>query len=414
MKPLIVMKFGGSSVADSVKIKKVADRVIAKKQSGNDVVVVVSAMGDTTDHLIDLARGVTDNPPDREMDMLLSSGERISMALLSMAIQEKGFDAISLTGAQAEIITDTSHRRARIVDIKATRVKEEIAKNRIVIVAGFQGISNEHEVTTLGRGGSDTTAVALAYALKADMCEILTDVPGVFTADPRIVPNARKLDVMCFEAMLELASMGSKVLQSRSVELANKFGVVLRVGLALEDSPGTIIKEEDSSMEQVLVRGIAHNLDEVKFTVHRVPDKPGVAASIFSTLAEKGVNVDMIIQNIGEDGYTDLSFTVSTADIEKTSSLGDLIKAEVGAERISYDENIAKISIVGIGMRSHTGVAMKVFRTLADMGININMISTSEIKISVVIAKNRAEDAVRALHDAFELDKGDYINQSSH
>jgi len=405
MKPLIVMKFGGTSVADGEKIKKVAGRVIAKKEEGNDVVVVVSAMGRTTDELIELARSVADNPPDREMDMLLSSGERISMALLSMAIQEMGHDAISLTGSQAEIITDTTHRRARITDIKATRVKEELAKGRIVIVAGFQGISSEREETTLGRGGSDTTAVALAYALNADLCEILTDVPGVFTADPTVVPEARKLDEICYEEMLELASMGAKVLQSRSVELASKYGVVLKVGLSQKDAPGTIIKEEDCSMEQVFVRGIAHNLDEAKFTVHRVPDKPGVAAAIFSKLAEKGINVDMIIQNIGEEGYADLSFTVSTEDIDKTSALEELIKKEVGAERVTCDDNIAKVSVVGIGMRSHTGVAEKVFKALAEKKINIEMISTSEIKISVVITKDRAEEAVRALHEAFELEK---------
>jgi len=405
LNPLVVLKFGGSSVADHEKIKKVAERIIAKKQNGHNVVVVVSAMGDTTDYLIELARSVSDNPPDREMDMLLSSGERISMALLSMVIQEKGHDAISLTGSQAEIITDTSHRRARITDIKATRVREELEKGRIVIVAGFQGVSSDREVTTLGRGGSDTTAVALAHALGAGVCEILTDVPGVFTADPRIVPNARKLDEICFEEMLELASMGAKVLHSRSVEIASIYGVVLKVGPAHEDSPGTIIKEEDSLIEKVLVRSIAQNLDEVKFTVHRVPDKPGVAAAIFSRLAEKSINVDMIIQNISEEGYTNLSFTVTTEDIEKTSSLGDIIKKEVGAERVTYDDNIAKVSVVGVGMRSHTGVAMKVFKALAEKKINIEMISTSEIKISIVIAKDRAEEAVRALHDAFELGK---------
>jgi len=399
------MKFGGSSVADAEKIKRVADRVIARKLGGDDVVVVVSAMGDSTDHLIEMARTVTDDPPDREMDMLLSSGERVSMALLSMAIQKKGHAAISLTGSQAEIITDTSHRRARITDIRATRVREEIRSGKIVIVAGFQGVSSAREVTTLGRGGSDTTAVALAHALKADVCEILTDVPGVFTADPRIVPNARKLDEICFEEMLELASMGAKVLQSRSVEMASKYGVVLRVGLADVDEPGTIIKEEDSAMEQVLVRGIALNMDEVKFTVHRVPDRPGVAAAIFTKLAEKGVNVDMIIQNIGTEGHANLSFTISTEDIEKASALTDMLKIEVGAEEVTFNDNIAKVSVVGVGMRSHTGVAEKVFRALADLGINIEMISTSEIKISVVIAKDRAEEAVRALHDAFELER---------
>jgi len=406
LKSLIVQKYGGSSVADANKIKKVAARIIEKKKSGCDVIVVISAMGDTTDNLIKLARSVSSNPSDREMDMLMACGEQISMTVLSMAIQDMGYDAISLTGPQAEIITDSSHRRARITNIKATRVKQELDNGRIVIVAGFQGISNNLEITTLGRGGSDTTAVALAYALKADMCEIYTDVPGVFTADPRIVPNAKKMDEICYEEMLELASMGAKVLQPRSVEMASKYGVKLIVGLAHDDVPGTVIKKEDSSMEQVLVRGIAHNMDEVKFTVHRVPDKPGVAAAIFLKIAEKGINVDMIIQNISEDGYTDLSFTVPTEDIKKTSSLGDLIMAESGAERVSYDENIAKVSIVGVGMRAHTGIASKVFKTLADRKININMISTSEIKISVVLPKDRAYEAAQALHEAFDLGNG--------
>ncbi len=406
MKSLIVQKYGGSSVADAEKIKKIAARIIEKKKSGCDVIVVISAMGDTTDKLIKLARSVSSNPSDREMDMLMACGEQISMTILSMAIQDMGYDAISLTGPQAEIITDSSHRRARITDIKTTRVKQELDKGRIVIVAGFQGISNDLEITTLGRGGSDTTAVALAYALKADMCEIYTDVPGVFTADPKIVQNARKMNEICYEEMLELASMGAKVLHPRSVEMASKYEVKLTVGLAHDDVPGTIIKKEDNSMEQVLVRGIAHNLDEVKFTVHRVPDKPGVAAAIFSKIAEKGINVDMIIQNVSEDGYTDLSFTVSTEDIEKTSSLGDLIKVESGAERVSYDENVAKVSIVGVGMRAHTGVASKVFKTLADKEININMISTSEIKISIVVSQDQAHKAVQALHEAFDLGNG--------
>jgi aspartate kinase len=340
------------------------------------------------------------------MDMLMSCGEQISMAVLSMAIQDMGHNAISLTGPQAEIITDSSHRRARIIDIKATRVKQELEKGCIVIVAGFQGKSQNSEITTLGRGGSDTTAVALAYALKADICEILTDVTGVFTADPKIVPNARKLDEICFEEMLEYASMGAKVLQLRAVEMASKYNVTLKIGLAHKDIPGTIIKKEDNTMEQVLVRGVAHNPDEVKFTVHRVPDKPGVAAAIFSKIAEKGINVDMIIQNISEDGYTDLSFTISTEDIEKTSSLADLIKVVSGAERVTSDDNIAKVSVVGVGMRSNTGVASKVFKTLADKNININMISTSEIKISVVVEKKYAEEAVRALHEAFDLGNG--------
>ena len=403
MRPLVVQKYGGSSVADSEKIRKVASRVIKKKREGYDVVVVVSAMGDTTDHLIELAKSVSGDPPDREMDMLMSSGEQISMAVLSMAIQAMGYDSISLTGPQAEIFTDSSHRRARIVDIKATRVKQELEKDRIVIVAGFQGISSDAEITTLGRGGSDTTAVALAYALKADMCEIFTDVPGVFTADPRIVKNARKMEEISFEEMLELASMGAKVLNTRSVELAGKYGVVLKVGLAHEDVPGTIIKKEDSSMEQVLVRGIAHDLDQVKVTVRRVPDQPGVAAKIFSPLAEMGVNVDMIVQNVSEDGFTDLSFTIATSDIEKTSPIIERIKREVGAAEVTANGSIAKVSVVGIGMRSHTGVAQVVFKTLGDRGINIKMITTSEIKISVVVDRDRANEAVIALHEAFDM-----------
>lgn len=407
MSALVVQKYGGSSVADAEKVKKVARRVIERKKKGDDVVVVVSAMGDTTDDLIKIARSVSSDPPDREMDMLMACGEQISMAIMSMAIQDMGFDAISLTGPQAEIITDSSHRRARILDIKATRVKEEIKRGRIVIVAGFQGISDDSaEITTLGRGGSDTTAVALAYALNADVCEIFTDVPGVFTADPRVVKNARKLDEISFEEMLELASMGAKVLQPRSVELAGKYGVKLMVGLAHDDVPGTYITKEDNSMEQVLVRGIAHNLDEVKFTVHRVPDRPGIAAAIFQKIAEIGINVDMIIQNVSEDGFTDLSFTISTEDIEKASALGDLIKQESGAERVTYDNQIAKVTVVGVGMRSHTGVASILFKTLADRNININMISTSEIKISVVVAKDRALEAVQALHEAFDLGNG--------
>jgi aspartate kinase len=403
MKPLVVQKYGGTSVADSEKVMKVAARVIQKKREGFDVVVVVSAMGDTTDRLIELAKSVSGDPPDREMDMLMSSGEQISMAVLSMAVQAMGSEAISLTGLQAEIFTDSSHRRARIVDIKATRVKQELERGRIVIVAGFQGISGDSEITTLGRGGSDTTAVALAYALKADICEIFTDVPGVFTADPRIVKNARKLDEISFEEMLEMASMGAKVLNTRSVELASKYGVMLKVGLAHENVTGTIIKKEDSSMEQVLVRGIAHDLDQVKVTVRRVPDRPGVAAKIFSPLEEMGVNVDMIIQNVSEDGYTDLSFTISTSDIEKTSPIVERIKREVDATEVTADGDIAKVSVVGIGMRSHTGVAQKVFKTLGDRGINIKMISTSEIKISVVVDRDRANEAVIALHEVFEL-----------
>ncbi len=405
MKKLVVQKYGGTSVADADKMKNVAKRIIGQKKNGNDVVVVVSAMGKTTDKFIELARSVCSSPRDREMDMLMACGEQISMTILSMAIHEMGYDAISLTGPQAEILTDNSHRRARITDIKATRVREELEKGRIVIIAGFQGLSDNAEITTLGRGGSDTTAVALAAALNADVCEIMTDVTGVFTADPRIAPKARKLDEVCFEEMLELASMGAKVLQPRSVEVATIYNVTLCVRSAHENVPGTYIKKEDSSMEQVLVRGIAHNFDEVKFTIHHVPDRPGVAAAIFTAIAGKGINVDMIIQNISEEGLTNLSFTISTEDIEKTTDIEKTIMEVSGAERVSRDDNIAKVSVVGVGMRSHTGVATKLFKVLADSGINISMISTSEIKISVVIEKDKAKDAVQALHDAFELDK---------
>ncbi len=401
---LIVQKYGGTSVTTPELIKRVAGRIIAKKKEGNDIVVVVSAMGDSTDQLVDLVRKITDRPREREMDMLLSTGELVSIALLSMAINSMGAEAISFTGLQSGIITDAIHTKARILDIRADRIREELKKGRIVIVAGFQGVSVDQEVTTLGRGGSDMTAVALAYALDAHQCEILTDVDGVYTADPSIVPKARKLEVLSSDEMLELASAGAKVLYARSVEFANKYGVILHVRSSFNENSGTLVKEEEEMMEDVLVRGIAHDIDEAKITIHGVPDRPGIAAAIFQPLAQANINVDMIVQNVSESGVTDMSFTVPRADLERALELGkNVIKPEIDARNVSADEDIAKVSVVGVGMRSHTGVASKTFKALSDADINIEMISTSEIKISCVIRKARIEDAVRVLHREFEL-----------
>ncbi len=401
---LIVQKYGGTSVTTPELIKRVAGRIIAKKKEGNDIVVVVSAMGDSTDQLVDLVRKITDRPRAREMDMLLSTGELVSIALLSMAINSMGAEAISFTGLQSGIITDAIHTKARILDIRADRIREELKKGRIVIVAGFQGVSVDQEVTTLGRGGSDMTAVALAYALDAHQCEILTDVDGVYTADPSIVPEARKLEVLSSDEMLELASAGAKVLYARSVEFANKYGVILHVRSSFNENSGTLVKEEEEMMEDVLVRGIAHDIDEAKITIHGVPDRPGIAAAIFQPLAQANINVDMIVQNVSESGVTDMSFTVPRADLERALELGkNVIKPEIDARNVSADEDIAKVSVVGVGMRSHTGVASKTFKALSDADINIEMISTSEIKISCVIRKACIEDAVRALHREFEL-----------
>ncbi|MFH1007071.1 MAG: aspartate kinase [Candidatus Latescibacterota bacterium] len=402
---LIVQKYGGSSVATPALIQRVAKRVVAVRRAGNDMVVVVSAMGKTTDGLLALAEEITDRPSNREMDMLLSSGERISMALLSMAINEMGCEAISLTGSQCGIITDTAHRKARIMEIKGDRIVSALAEGKVAIVAGFQGVSLDHEVTTLGRGGSDRTAVALAYRLKAALCEIFTDVDGVFTADPRIVPNARKLDTISSDEMLELASSGAKVMEAKSVEFANKYNVTIHVRSSFNEHAGTIIKREDAMMEQVLVRGIAHELKEAKVTFRGVPDRPGVVADIFSRLSDANVNVDMIVQNVSESGVTDVSFTVMKTDLPTTRGICEGVRDRVAAKDVSADEDIAKVSVIGVGMRSHSGVAAKMFRTLAAEGINIAMISTSEIRISCVIQASEVERAVRALHAAFELEK---------
>lgn len=402
---LVVQKYGGSSVKDPEHIKNVARRVVKTKRKGNSVVVVVSALGDTTDMLLKLSGEISNNPSDREMDMLLSTGEQVSIALLSMAIHELGEDAVSFTGYQVGIVTDVSHGKARIVDIENRKIKEALKKYGIVIVAGFQGRTLTDEITTLGRGGSDLTAVALAAAVNSDRCEIYTDVDGVFTTDPRIEPKARKIDVLSYEEMLELAALGAKVMYSRSIEVADKYNVPIVVGNSKNNKPGTLITREDKRMEKVLVRGIALNDNEAKVTIFGVPDKPGVAATIFKILAEGAVNVDMIIQNKTASGATDISFTVMKSEIKKVLPIVKKAAQKVRAKKVITDENIAKLSVVGVGMRSHSGVAHKLFNSLAKAKINIDMISTSEIKISCVIDGKKGKKAVQVVHKEFKLDK---------
>lgn len=401
---LIVQKYGGSSVANPDCIRRVAARVLETGKQGHQVVVVVSAMGDTTDALISLAHQITPTPSDREMDMLMSTGEQVSVALLAMALHALGADAVSLTGPQAGIFTDAMHRKAKIMGIEPKRIRKHLRDGRIVIVAGFQGLTPTADIATLGRGGSDTTAVALAAALKADRCQIFTDVDGVYSADPRIVKKARKLDEIAYDEMLELASLGARVLMSRSVEFAKKYGVKLEVLSSFTKIPGTIVKEEVKSMEDVVVRGVSVDKDQAKVTLSRVPDKPGVAARLFRDLAGASINIDMIIQNTSEQGLTDLSFTVPQEDIVKTRQVIQKAARAVGVQAVRVDEDIAKVSIVGVGMRGHSGVAFQMFETLAARNINIEMISTSEIKISVVIRKALADQAMLALHRAFKLD----------
>jgi aspartate kinase len=400
---VFVQKYGGSSVATPEMIRHVARRILSRKRAGDEVVAVVSAMGDTTDELIGMSAQVTDDPPEREMDMLLASGERISMALLSMAINGLGHPAISLTGGQAGIITDNIHRKARIRAVNAGRIREELAGGKVVIIAGFQGVTHRFEETTLGRGASDRTAVALAHALGAAECEIHTDVEGVYTADPRIVPDARKLPAISTDEMLELASAGARVLEPRCVEFAHKHGVRVHVRSTFTEAPGTLVVEEDTSMEQVLVRAVVHDLSEAKLTVRGVPDRPGIAAVLFGALAEREINVDIIVQSASRDDLADISFTVARDDLRKALECTGGLRESLGAREIIADEQIAKVSVVGVGMRSHAGVAAKVFCTLADQGINIQMISTSEIKITCVVASEDAEHATRVLHDAFDL-----------
>ena len=404
-KGIIVQKYGGTSVADVARIQNVAKRVLRARREGYGVVVVVSALGDTTDNLIGLALQITSNPPDRELDMLVSTGEQVSCALLAMAIHKLGENAISFTGAQVGIITDNSFTKARIVDINARRIVEELKKDRIVIVAGFQGVNMNQDITTLGRGGSNLTAVALAKVLGAVSCEMNTDVDGVFTADPRIVKDARKIDRISYEEMFELASAGAQVLQPRSIEFAMKFGVPIHVRSSFSNRVGTIISREVRAMEDIVVSGVALNKDEAKVTICDVPDRPGIAAKIFKDIAKQDINVDMIVQNVSRTGATDMSFTVPGADLNRTIKVAKEISGKIKAGDITFDREIAKVSIVGIGMKSHSGVAANMFAALAEKGINIEMISTSEIKISVVVDKKRGEDAVRAIHAKFKLHK---------
>ena len=399
------MKFGGTSVADAQRIRSAAEKIVAKREAGARVVAVLSARGHTTDELIAEALEISSTPDPREMDMLLSTGERQSCALCAMAINDLGHSAISLTGSQAGIVTDTSHTKARIVDVRADRIRAALDEDRIVLVAGFQGVSTALDVTTLGRGGSDTTAVALAAAVEADVCEIYTDVAGVFTADPRIVPSARRIPVISFEEMLEMAASGAGVLQLRAVEYARNHGVRLHVRSSFEDAPGTVVVSEEETVEQPLITAVTHSLGEARVTLLGVPDHPGVAGRIFSTLAEANVNVDMIIQNepLGEGHRADMSFTVPREDLAVASTALAGLVAELGIAEVATDEEMGKVSIVGAGMKSHPGVAAKVFATLGNHEINIEMISTSPIKISCVIPGDQVPRAVDALHAAFEL-----------
>ena len=401
---LVVQKYGGTSVGDASRIRRVAERVVASRLAGNDVVVVVSAMGDSTDDLIALARRVSPDPPPREMDMLLTAGERISMSLLAMAIADLGVTAKSFTGSQAGIITDTLHGKARILDVRAGRISDALAEGNVVIVAGFQGVtSTSKEVTTLGRGGSDTTAVALAAALGAGVCEIYTDVDGVYTADPRVVPEARKLHMVSYEEMLELSACGAKVLMLRCVEYARRTGMVLHVRSSFTEVPGTWVREEDERMEKAIVSGVPHDTSEAKVTLVRVPDKPGIAARVMRGIAEHGVNVDMIVQNVSHGGTTDISFTVPKADLSRAMEVLRGLQDEVGAAEVVADSDIAKVSLVGAGMKSSPGVAAAMFDALANAGVNIEMISTSTIRISCVIRSSDVGVAVRAIHDRFHL-----------
>ncbi len=403
--PTVVMKFGGTSVADAERLQRAARRIVAQREQGKRVVAVLSARGKTTDDLIRMAEEVSPTPDPREMDMLLSTGERISCALCAMAINDLGHRAISLTGSQAGIVTDTSHTKARILDVRAERITQALSNDQIVLVAGFQGVSTSRDVTTLGRGGSDTTAVALAAAIEAEICEIYTDVAGVFSADPRIVPDARKLPYVSFEEMLEMAASGAKVLQLRSVEYARTHKVRIHCRSSFQDSPGTVVLNEDETMEHPLITAVTHSTEEARITLLGVPDRPGAAAAIFTALADANCNVDTIIQNepLGQGRDAEVSFTISTEDLRAAEQALKPVAEQLGVQRIDTDPEIGKVSIVGAGMRSHPGVAAKVFDVLAEHEINIEMISTSPIKISCVIRSDAVETAVRALHQAFEL-----------
>ena len=402
--PLIVEKYGGSSVGTSERIRAVADRVAASHRAGDDLVVVLSAMAGETNRLLELARDIDPEADARETDVLISTGEQVTIALLSMALHKLDVPARSYTGGQVRILTDNVHGKARILDIDADMVRTDIEQRNVVVVAGFQGVDREGNITTLGRGGSDTTAVAMAAALKADECRIYTDVDGVYTADPRIVPEARRLEQITVEEMLELSSLGAKVLETRSVEFAGKYKVPLRVLSSFESGKGTLITYEVNKMEQPLIAGIAYNRDEAKLTIRGVPDQPGVASTIFGQISDAHVNVDMIIQNVAQDGTTDLTFTVNRSEYPHARAILEKISAELKAREVVGDDQLAKISIVGVGMRSHAGIASTMFEAMATEGINIELISTSEIKISIGVADRYVELAVRALHKAFGLE----------
>ena len=400
---LIIQKYGGTSVGNVEKIKNVARRVRSARQDGNDVIVVVSAMGEETDRLLDLARDITDQPDEKEQDVLISTGEQVSSSLLAMALKSLGINARSLLGHQIKIQTDSAFGKARILKIDSKRLLRELNDGKVLVIAGFQGVDEKDNITTLGRGGSDTSAVAIAAALKADICEIYTDVEGVVTADPNICPDARKLNKISYEEMLEMASLGAKVLQTRSVQFAKKYQVPIHVRSTFKNGTGTIVTKEDQDMESVIVSGVTYDKDEAKITVTKVPDMPGIASKLFTPISEANIFVDMIIQNVSTDGLTDLTFTVPQADFKKAMELVMVTAREINARDVLADTNIAKVSIVGMGMRSHSGVASKVFTVLAREGISIMMISTSEIKISCVIESKYTELAVRVLHEAFDL-----------
>ena len=403
---LIVQKYGGTSVGSVERIEAVAERIARHHSAGDQLIIVVSAMSGETNRLLGLARELTPNPSPRELDVLVSTGEQVSMALLAMALHKRGIDALSLKGSQVAIRTDSFHSKARIQSIDDRRLRSELDQGRVVVVAGFQGVDENGEITTLGRGGSDTSAVALAAAVNADECQIYTDVDGVYTTDPRIVDGARRLESITFEEMLEMASMGSKVLQLRSVEFAGKYQVPLRVLSSFKEGPGTLIKmDEDDPMEAPTIAGIAFNRDEAKLTVIGVPDTPGIAYQILGPIGDANIEVDVILQNVGDEGRTDFTFTVSRNDLEKAEAICESHIAELGALEWRCDSKIAKVSVVGVGMRSHAGVAANMFKALAEVGVNIQMISTSEIKISVIIEEKFLELAVRTLHSAFELDQ---------
>ena len=403
---LVVQKYGGTSMGSIERIRNVARRVARTYDEGNDMIVVVSAMSGETNKLVALCNEMCEFPSEREYDVMVATGEQVSIALLAMCLQSMGYKAKSYMGFQVPIITDSAFSKARIEEIDGAKIHEDLRNGSIVVVAGFQGIDREGNLTTLGRGGSDTSAVAVAAALKADVCEIYTDVDGVYTTDPRIVPEASKMDKVSYDEMLEMASLGSKVLQIRSVEFAKKYGVVIHVRSSFNDNPGTLVMKEDADMEAVLVSGITYDKNEAKISVMRVPDKPGIAAQLFSPLSDANITVDMIIQNVSHEGSTDLTFTVPRADFKKALKIVEETAAKVGAAGVESNEHIAKVSVIGVGMRSHSGVASKMFSTLANEGINIQMISTSEIKVSCVIDDKYSELAVRILHEAFGLAKG--------